>query len=282
MRRVLLTGATGFVGRQVLLDLLYRGVEVHIVLRPSKTIPDGVAAAYVTDDLFCEDQAFWHAACEGIDSLLHVAWYAEPGKYLTSSQNLACMAGTLRMAECAASAGVKRFVGVGSCFEYDLNAGYLRTSTPLLPNSPYGAAKAGTYLALSRALPQLGLSFAWCRLFYLYGEGEDSRRLIPYLRACMASGTPADLTLGNQVRDYMDVEEAGRRIAEVTLSDAQGAFNISSGVPITVRQIAQQIADEFGRPDLLRFGARPDMPEDPKFVIGEPTTIAAQTSKVQK
>lgn len=274
MKRILLTGATGFVGRQILRELLAQGAEVHVVLRGGKAPPQGVATAHVTDDLFSEDEAFWRAACEGIDTVVHAAWYAEPGKYVTSQKNLACMAGTVQMAEWAASAGVKRFVGVGSCFEYDLEAGYLKTTTPLVPNTPYGAAKAGTYLALSRALPCLGPSFAWCRLFYLYGEGEDSRRLVPYLRACMEAGTPAELTSGDQVRDYMDVAEAGRRIAEVALSSAQGAFNISTGVPLTVRQLAERIADEYGRADLLRFGARPDRPDDPKCVIGEPTPIA--------
>lgn len=279
MSRILLTGATGFVGRHILAHLLSQGAEVHVVVRRVKAEPQGVAGVHLTDDLFREDEAFWRAACEGIDTLVHAAWYAEPGKYVTSPKNLACMTGTIRMAEWAASTGVKRFVGVGSCFEYDREAGYLKTSTPLVPSTPYGAAKAGTYLALSRALPGLGLSFAWCRLFYLYGEGEDSRRLVPYLRECFATGMPAELTSGDQVRDYMDVAEAGRRIAGVALSSAQGAFNISTGVPLTVRQLAQLIADEYGRADLLRFGARPDRPDDPRCVIGEPTPITTPASE---
>lgn len=275
MKRALLTGATGFVGRQVLRELRALGAEVSLVLRQGKNIPDEAAAVHVTEDLFSEDIGFWSDACDGIDTLVHVAWYAEPGKYVTSPTNLACMAGTIRMAEAAASVGVKRFVGVGTCFEYDLAAGYLRTSTPLAPSSPYGAAKAGTYLALSRTLPRMGISFAWCRLFYLYGEGEDPRRLVPYLRERLSFGETAELSSGNQVRDYLDVAEAGRRIAVIGLSQAEGAFNISSGIPITIKQIALRIADEYGRPDLLRFGARPDNPEEPPCVIGEPTPLPA-------
>ncbi len=275
MRRVLLTGATGFVGRQVLRELRAGGAEVNVVLRRGTDAPDGAAAVHVTDDLFSEDAVFWNAACEGVDTLVHVAWYTEPGKYVTSPANLACMAGTIRMAEAAASAGVKRFVGVGTCFEYDLAAGYLRTSTPLVPDSPYGAAKAATYLALSRTLPRLGVSFGWCRLFYLYGEGEDRRRLVPYVHERLSSGEAAELSSGNQVRDYLDVAEAGRRIAAIGLSQTEGAFNISSGIPITIRQMALRIADEYGRPDLLRFGARPDNPGEPKCVIGEPTPLPA-------
>ena len=279
MSRILLTGATGFVGRQILAHLLSQGAKVSVVVRRGRPKPQGVAAVHLTDDLFAEDEAFWRAACEGIDTLVHAAWYAEPGKYVTSPKNLACMTGTVRMAEWAAAARVKRFVGVGTCFEYDLDAGYLKTSTPLVPTTPYGAAKAATYLALSRALPGLGLSFAWCRLFYLHGEGEDPRRLVPYLHDCLAMGTPAELSSGDQVRDYMDVAEAGRRIADIALSSGQGAFNISTGMPQTVRQLAERIADAYGRRELLRFGARPDRPDDPKCVIGEPTPITTPASE---
>jgi dTDP-6-deoxy-L-talose 4-dehydrogenase (NAD+) len=236
-------------------------------------LPDGIVAGHITEDLFSENPEFWAEACDGIDTLIHAAWYAEPGKYVTSPRNLTCMSGTVRMAEAAASAGVKRFVGVGSCFEYDLDAGYLKTSTLLAPSSPYGAAKAATYLVLSRAMPHLRVSFAWCRLFYLYGEGEDPRRLVPYLRQCLAAGEPAELTSGQQIRDYLDVTEAGRRVAAIALSSGEGVFNICSGIPVTIEQMARRIAEEYGRTDLLRFGARPDNPEDPPCILGEPTPI---------
>jgi nucleoside-diphosphate-sugar epimerase len=275
MTRILLTGATGFVGRQVLRELRARGAQVSLVLRSGRDVPDGAAAVHITDDLFSENAKFWRAACAGIDTIVHVAWYAEPGKYVTSPENLTCMSGTIRMAQAAAAAGVKRFVGIGTCFEYDLAAGLLRTSTPLAPRNPYGAAKAGTYLALSRTLPGMGVAFAWARLFYLYGEGEDPRRLVPYLHERLSNGKVAELSSGNQIRDYLDVAEAGRRIAGIALSQAQGTFNISSGIPLTVRQLAERIAGDYRRPDLLRFGARPDNPDDPPCVIGEPTHLPA-------
>ncbi len=136
------------------------------------------------------------------------------------------------------------------------------------PSSPYAAAKAAAYLALAQFLPQQGLEFAWCRLFYLYGEGEDERRLVPYLRARLGAGKPAELSSGTQVRDYLDVREAGRMIVESALGSALGPVNICSGTPVTVRELAERIADEYGRRDLLRFGARPDNLVDPPCVVG--------------
>ena len=176
--------------------------------------------------------------------------------------------GTLQLAKGAAQSQVRRFIGIGTCFEYDLTGGMLSVETPLRPLTPYAGAKAAAYLALLQWLPLQGVEFAWCRLFYLYGEGEDARRLAPYLRSKLAAREPAELTSGNQIRDFLDVGEAARQIVAAALSDRQGPVNICSGVPITVRQLAEQLADETGRRDLLKFGARPDNLVDPPCVVG--------------
>ena len=271
-RLTLLTGATGFVGRQVLRELAGRNCSVRLVIREGShdRLPHSPAIENViaTPDMWSEDVRWWADACRGVDTVIHVAWYAEPGQYLQSPKNLDCLAGTLRLAQGAIRANVRRFVGIGTCFEYDLSAGHLTIGTPLKPSTPYAAAKADAFTQLSQLLPQQGLEFAWCRLFYLYGEGEDGRRLVPYLRAKLAAGEPAELSSGNQIRDFLDVGDAGRMIVEAALGSVPGPVNICSGTPITVRQLAERIADEYGRRDLLRFGARQDNAVDPPCVVG--------------
>lgn len=268
----LLTGATGFVGRQVLRALGEKNVRVRMVVRDGKqgqfAALEGVERVVTTLDLFAEDADWWANVCQGVDTVIHVAWYAEPGKYLLSAKNLDCLIGTLHLAKGSALAGTKRFIGIGTCFEYELTGGILSVNTPLQPLTPYAGAKAAAFMALSQWLPQQGVEFAWCRLFYLHGEGEDERRLVPYLRTNLAAGEPSKLTSGKQIRDFLDVREAGQMIAETALGHQQGPVNICSGVPITVRQLAEQIADEYGRRDLLKFGARPDNLIDPPCVVG--------------
>lgn len=271
MTRVLLTGGTGFVGRQILGHLLARGCSVRAVVRGGR-LPDGVEP-WATDDLFGASDGALAEACAGIDTVIHAAWYAEPGKYVESPRNLDCLAGSLRLGRAAVAAGVRRFVGVGSCFEYDLTAGYLRTDTPLIPRTLYGCAKVAAFLTLSRLMALEGRTFAWCRLFYLFGEGEDARRLVPYLHARLAAGEPADLTSGRQIRDFLDVAEAGRRIADAALKGVDGPLNICSGEAVTVADLARRIADVYGRRDLLRFGVRADAPADPACVIGVPSCV---------
>lgn len=268
---ILLTGGGGFVGRQVMRRLAEQGHPMRLVLRSGSPTPMSSsqdAEVIETPDLFQVDSNWWRAALTGVDTVVHLAWYTEPGKYLQSELNLVCLSGTIELARACIQAGVRRFVGIGTCFEYDLDAGMLTTETPLRPHTLYAACKASAFHVLSQLLPTARVEFAWCRLFYLYGEGEDPRRLVPYLRQKLSAGEPAELTSGNQIRDFLDVCEAGAMIAEVALADRQGPINVCSGIPVTVRQLAERIADEYGRHDLLRFGARPDNLVDPPCVVG--------------
>lgn len=267
----LLTGATGFVGRHVVRALVGQGIRLKVVLRTecdlTDTWPSGTEIVR-SDDLFSETAEWWAKVAEGVDTVLHLAWYAEPGLYLQSVKNLDCLAGTLAMAKGCAKAGIRRFIGVGTCFEYDVAAGYLSIHTPLKPLSPYAAAKAAAYLALSEFFKQTQTSFAWCRLFYLYGEGEDPRRLIAYVKTQLQKGLPVELTSGQQVRDYMDVSEAATQLIATALGSSTGPVNVCSGQAVTVRALVERLALEHGRTDLLRFGVRPDNFTDPLIVVG--------------
>ena len=269
---VLLTGASGFVGRQVLRALAERDVRVRAVVREGKQHQfgsfDNIESVITTPDLFADNAKWWADVCKGSDTVIHVAWYAEPGKYLQAAQNLDCLTGTLQLAKGAAEARVSRFIGIGTCFEYELLEHPLSIDTPLKPLTPYAGAKAAAFIALSRWLPQQGVKFVWCRLFYLFGEGEDARRLVPYLRIRLAAGETAELSSGKQIRDFLDVREAGQLIVAAALGDVEGPINICSGICTTIRQLAEKIADEYGRSDLLRFGSRPDNLFDPPFVVG--------------
>jgi dTDP-6-deoxy-L-talose 4-dehydrogenase (NAD+) len=272
MTRVLITGANGFVGRQIVRSLDDMGADLILVVREGKTkeVPNlaNVKKIISTKDVFSEDEDWWEAQCKDVDVVIHAAWYVETGKYQDSSKNIDCLIGSLKMARGAAKAGVSRFLSLGTCAEYDQSQGVLSIDTPLKPMTTYAAAKASLFTTLSQWFPNQGVAFVWIRLFYLYGEGEDQRRLIPYVRSQISQGQYVELTSGQQVRDFMDVVEVGKYIAKITFNDQVGPVNICSGIPITVRQIVEKIADEYGRKDLLKFGAREDNPFDPPSVVG--------------
>ena len=275
--KLLLTGATGFVGRHVLAKLQQHAIPLRVVVRAGRhnLLPSTQLEIIEVDDLFTQSVAWWQANAQGVTHVLHVAWYAEPRIYLQSPKNLDCLIGTLMMAKGCALAGVTRFVGVGTCFEYDTSQGRLSIDTPLKPDSPYAAAKVAAYWALQAFFSQASIAFAWCRLFYLYGEagdGEDVRRLVPYVRHKLAQGLPVQLTHGQQVRDYLNVQEAAQELIDVLLGGKTGAINVCSGQAITVRALVEKIADEFGRRDLLHFGAQAMHSTDPPVIVGVKNT----------
>jgi len=274
VKKILITGGTGFVGRQIVRSLSKRNVEITLVVRSGKeNSVENIASVkevIPSQDIFVENRHWWANACKGIDTVIHAAWYVESGQYLESEKNADCLIGSIELVLGAAYAKVRKFVGIGTCFEYELSASRLSIQTPLKPLTTYAAAKTSLFTFCSSYLPPRGTDFGWCRLFYLYGEGEDERRLVPYIRRKISKGEVAELTDGKQIRDYMNVSQAGAQIAEVALGTGVGPFNICSGSAWTVRDLAEKIAEEYGRPDLLLFGAKDKRISEPPCVYGEP------------
>lgn len=273
---VLVTGSTGFVGKAVISDLLKRDVRIRLVQRQAldKTLSNQskIESVIPCEDIFNQDREWWAKICEGVDLVIHLAWYVNPADYLHSPKNSECLQGTLQLVEGAVLAKVRRFAGVGTCFEYSLKTGYLSTATPLEPQSLYASAKVAAYVMTKAICQQAGMEFIWGRLFYLYGENEHSARLVPYIHQQLALNEPVLLTNGEQIRDYQDVNYAATYWLDYVFSSFTGAVNICSGYGITVKALALNIAAQYGRQDLLIFGARPHATNDPDCVVGIRTT----------
>ena len=267
---MLLTGATGFVGRQIHRALADAGYGVRVVIRTGTAARLAVAGADIcqTEDLFAQDAAWWAQICAGQSAIIHAAWFVDPARYLSAPENLDCVRGSLALARGAAAAGVGHVIGVGTCFEYALPSQHLTWDAPLGPQSLYARCKLDLFHTLSAFFAGTDTRFSWARLFYLHGAGEHPARLVPYLRRCLAAGEPARLSAGTQIRDFMDVADAGAMIARLVATAQPGAINICSGQAVTVRQLAERIADEYGRRDLLEFGIAPLRATDPPAVVG--------------
>jgi nucleoside-diphosphate-sugar epimerase len=278
---ILITGATGFVGKQVVNHLLEMGYRCRLVIRRGHTFEahylQMLEAVIETEDVFNEHESFWEKALTGVDILIHIAWYAEPGKYLTSAKNTDCLIGSIQLFNFAAKFGVQKIVGIGTCFEYDFQYQNLTTLTPLKPATAYARNKVALFYALQTIAETSGIDYNWCRLFYLYGEGEDKRKLIASIREKLAKNEEVELTSGVQTRDYIDIKEAGKIIAEVALHhQLSGAFNVCSGIPITVKELAIKVAMEYGKEHLLKFGTRQENLTDPPYLVGVRSELVKQ------
>ncbi|MBI1251540.1 MAG: NAD-dependent epimerase/dehydratase family protein [Alphaproteobacteria bacterium] len=268
-RRVVVTGANGFLGRAALAPLIARGFEVHSLdrARPAGDDLDG-AIAHVCDLMDPRAVRDVVARIEA-QSLVHFAWSSDPRARWTSLDNLDWLDATLRLARAFADAGGRRFVGCGSCAEYDWSFSRLSETTPLAPGTLYGAAKAASYLALSRAAVELGLSFAWGRVFFCYGAREPAGRLMRDVIDNLLAGREAPCSDGLQVRDYLDARDIGAMFAALADSDADGAYNIARGEGVSVRELVTIAAELLDRGELVRFGALARRADDPETLVAD-------------
>ncbi len=267
-RRVLVTGATGFVGRHALDALLQRDFEVHAVARNP---PAGDRVRWHAGDLLGDPVGVVGRVRPS--HLLHLAWYAEPGAFWQARANAHWVAATVRLAEAFGAAGGQRAVMAGTCAEYDWDAAEacapLAEDAPLRPATLYGISKDATRRAVEPLVPELG----WGRIFFLYGPGEDERRLVAGVARGLAAGERVATTAGRQERDFMHVADAGAAFAALTDSGATGPVNVASGDAVAVRAIAETLARAAGRPDLLDAGALAQGPGDPALIAADVTRL---------
>jgi nucleoside-diphosphate-sugar epimerase len=271
--RILLTGASGFLGGYVFRQLIGEGRSLRVVVRSSKVIPllepDHSVQVIYSEDIFSESESWWSEVLDGVTEVIHFAWFTEHGKYLNAKENLHCLIGSIRMAQAVVAARVKRFVGIGTCFEYDLSYGLLSIETPLRPKSLYASTKASLFLTLNGLLSINKVEFSWCRVFYLYGEGEDRRRLVPYLREKFKNNECVYLNNAEYVRDYMEVSVAAKRIIDVLKSSKQGPVNICSGIPISIRELTESIAEEYEANHLIFTNRLTSHSNEPPRIVGK-------------
>jgi nucleoside-diphosphate-sugar epimerase len=266
MKRVLVTGASGFIGRHSLPHLTARGFEVHAVAHRGLR-PECPGTVWHLGDLL-DDTSIRELLAEIVPThLLHFAWYAEPGKYQQSEDNLHwCQAG-IDLVRAFAASGGRRAVFAGTCFEYDFAYGYCsEVLTPCVPSTRYGASKLALAQLVTR-FPPAGISTAWGRIFHLYGPCEYPSRLVPSVILSLLKGEPARCSHGRQIRDFLHVDDVAAAFAAILDSEAEGIVNIGSGEPVALRTVASAIAEALDAKDRIDFGAFPSSLNDPLILI---------------
>lgn len=271
MRRVLVTGATGFIGRHALQPLIERGFEVHALCHKN---PLDVNVAFHKADLLSASGV--EALCREVRAthLLHFAWIATPGEFWTSPLNEGWKDATIRLVRSFQKFGGVRAVVAGTCAEYGPHADTpIKEDAPCNPSTIYGKAKHETRLALASFAKETGMSLGWGRIFFLYGPHEPESKFVAYIINQLLAGKKAFLSHGEQIRDFLYVQDVADAFDALLDSDVTGEVNIASGNRISLKEIALQIARELGKEDLLSFGAR----EAPQ---GEPPSLIADVTRL--
>lgn len=276
----LVTGATGFIGSVLARRIAAGGARVVCPVRAESARMarlDGIPGVDVVA-LACFGVAELRPVFARVrpDVVVHLAAYGvapvecDPEAMLDGNAGL-----TARLLIAAGAAPPRRFVHAGSCSEYaPAQAPHRIAEThPLAPASLYGAAKAGAYLVGTALAAQLGIPFVTARLFGVYGAGEAPHRLIPHIAWHLRHGRTPELTPGGQARDLThvdDVVEALMVAATAERLEAGRAYNVCSGEPVLVRDVAAATARLLGCPGAdLGLGRRPYRDDEPMWMVGD-------------
>lgn len=281
MSRVLVTGATGLVGRNALAALARGGHDVHAVTQGASELEPGVSWHHA--DLL--DPRTPAELIEQVrpEQLLHLAWYAEHGRFWTSPENLRWVEASLALFRAFAASGGRRAVMAGTCAEYDWShldrpgASELprltETGSPVQPLTLYGTSKHATHITAERLAEIAGIEFAWGRIFFLYGPGEQPGRLVPAVTRALLAGEAVPASDGRQVRDFLHASDVAGAFVALLGSEVCGAVNVASGEPVTVGAVIETIAARIGRPELVRWGEIARGESDPDTLLADVTRL---------
>jgi nucleoside-diphosphate-sugar epimerase len=274
--RALVTGAAGFIGAQVVRQLIHDGWDVVALVRP-RTRMDRLAevgSSFQRVECDLADTAKLTAELRAAppELCLHLAWYVAPDVH-EAAANFDCVTHGTSLLRMLDAIGCPRSVFVGTYLEYDLALGDLTEETPLRPQNLYAACKHALHTMAESYCRMRGRSFVWARLFNNYGPGEYDGPLVSHIIRRLLDGEPCALTSGEHHRDYLHVEDTARALCALARSSFEGAVNVSSGEEVSIATIARTIGELTGRSDLLRFGAYPAAAHHAARIRGDVTRL---------
>lgn len=266
-KKVMVTGGLGFIGRHTLQPLRERGYEVHVISsRPITHSPKDFQVHQA--DLM--NSATHDSLMKAIRPayLLHTAWYTENGQFWNAIENAYWLSASISLARAFYAEGGERLLALGTCAEYDWSAGVcIEDTTPERPSTLYGRFKKFTAEALGLLAKHHQGSFVWGRVFFPYGPGEERKRLIPSVICSLLQNETAKCSHGQQIRDFIYVEDLGAALATILDSKQEGIVNLGSGKPISIQEVVHCIGDLLGKRDQVLLGAIPESAHSPSSIV---------------
>ena len=270
--KVLMTGASGFLGRHVVKVLQSQGIEVVAIGRA--TPPSGVQL--IKADLLNTPNLDQLVQQVQAPFLLHFAWYTEHGKYWDSPLNLRWSDATTRLVEAFCFGGGRHVVVSGTCAEYDWDHAYCQEdSTPLTPRTLYGTAKDATRRLTMAICAQHQVSCAWGRVFFPYGLGESPSRLIPSLIDAFRGDREPFGVNAKAFRDFLHADDVAHGLVTLLTRNANGAYNLCSGEPTRLAEVVTTLASLLGVDPGPILARTTDRPGEPPLLFGESTKLRA-------
>lgn len=256
MRRVFVTGGTGFIGRSIVERLqTHSDFELFLLTRQKLVGRDNVH--YVQGSMLNEARISSAIADIRPDILLHLAWDVKSEGYASSAQNDTWIDWSKKLLEIFLAHGGKTVVASGTCFEYDFSNGLpLREDVIGMPNTPYGKAKLATQRIYENLCQQYGARLVWGRIFYPYGKGEEKRKLLSAFADSLRRNQPFICKTPENRIDYIHISDVAKIFETFLLNDeAEGIVNVGTGEACKLKEILVKIAGMMGKERLLGFSS---------------------------
>lgn len=274
MRKILVTGATGFIGQYVVDRLLSEG---HTVIATSaheehaRPLPWFNRVRYIPFDLADFDPAVdYYRFFNEPDAMIHLAWEGLPN-YKSSfhldvnyPRHAAFLGNLIRN-------GLRNITVTGTCLEYGMQEGALTEDIPAKPANPYAMAKDMLRRRLQELQTGFPFIFRWVRLFYMYGRGQNQKSLLSQLEKALEEGASVfNMSGGDQVRDYLPVEKVADYLARIaTQEEVIGIINCCSGNPVAVKDLVKDYLRRTHKEIKLNLGYYPYPDYEPMKFWGD-------------
>jgi len=278
MKKILVTGATGFIGDYVIRRLLAKGFPV-VATSASAEKAAGYSwyqqVEYKPFDLRAVSETEnYYSFFNRPDALIHLAWEGLPNykSEFHLQDNLPRHFGFIKN---LVKQGVKDVTVTGTCFEYGMQEGCLSEDMPILPANPYAQAKNMLRVSLEEFAKENLFIFRWVRLFYMYGKGQNPNSLLSQLQAALDRGDGSfNMSPGDQLRDYLPVEKVAEYLVDIAAQNkVTGIINCCSGDPIQIKQLVQDFLDKRKAFIKLNLGYYPYSDIEPRNFWGDTTKL---------
>ena len=261
MKKILVTGATGFIGHYVIRQLLARNCQVIATATSSDKAADQPWYHQVTFIPFRigdRQPESLYDYFERPDAMIHLAWEGLPN-YKSAFHVEVNLPQQYAFLSSLINEGLTNLTVTGTCFEYGMQEGCLSEDMPALPANPYAIAKDQLRIQLEELQRQKPFSLKWVRLFYMFGKGQNPNSLLSQLEKALDEGEESfNMSGGEQVRDFLPVEKVAAYITDIALqNEVSGVINCCSGKPITIRKLVEDYVRSKNKNIRLNLGYYP-------------------------